>query len=33
VEYTATVAMYSKMLGFTRTLDDEKIAALLGALD
>jgi L-fuculose-phosphate aldolase len=29
VEYTATVAMYSKMLGFGRTLDNKKIAELI----
>ena len=29
VEYTATVAMYSKMLGFDRTLDEEKIKDLI----
>ena len=29
IEYTATVAMYSKMLGFTRTLDKEKIDELV----
>ena len=29
VEYTATVAMYSKMMGFTRTLDREKIDELV----
>ena len=28
IEYTATVTMYSKMLGFNRTLDDDKIAEL-----
>ena len=28
VEYTATVAMYSRMMGFTRTLDNEKIKEL-----
>ena len=29
VEYTATVTMYSKMMGFSRTLDEEKIAGLV----
>ena len=29
VEYTATVAMYSKMLGFTRTLERDKIDELI----
>ncbi|MCL1834885.1 MAG: class II aldolase/adducin family protein [Oscillospiraceae bacterium] len=29
VEYTATVAMYSKMLGFTRTMDRDAIAQLV----
>ena len=29
VEYTATVTMYSKMMGFTRTLEKEKIDALI----
>ena len=29
LEYTATVTMYSKMMGFDRTLDDKKMAELI----
>jgi len=29
VEYTATIAMYSKILGFDRTLSKEQIAELI----